>query len=368
MKNIYEILKEYGMEVPADKKADFDKAWKENYRTKSEYDNAVSQRDNYKASLDDVNAKLKEFEGVDVKDLQGQITKLQGDLKAKDDEYAAKEADRVFMDSIKEAVKTAGGRNEKAVIAMLDIDALKESKNQSDDIKKALEDVKKSDGYLFGANEPINNAVGGTNIGGGADPGADDVSAIRAAMGLLKSVGYRLSIRHKREQGIPGYILIEAVPIADYSDEIELSKDCGLNYTMEDKRNGVNHLIVTGKGELKDRNVLHLYVWPNGSFKKAQYYKGLAEITQVYENTSTETDELESQSTKKLQELCSKKIFGMDIAKLGIDVGIGDIVGGRDYLTGMYSSRPVANIIYSVTNRVESKEYELEGESDNGNS
>lgn len=185
---------------------------------------------------------------------------------------------------------------------------------------------------------------------------------------MLKSVGYRLSIRHKREQGIPGYILIEAVPIADYSDEIELSKDCGLNYTMEDKRNGVNHLIVTGKGELKDRNVLHLYVWPNGSFKKAQYYKGLAEITQVYENTSTETDELESQSTKKLQELCSKKIFGMDIAKLGIDVGMGDIVGGRDYLTGMYSSRPVANIIYSVTNRVESKEYELEGESDNGNS
>lgn len=141
-------------------------------------------RYNYKASLDDVNAKLKEFEGVDVKDLQGQITKLQGDLKAKDDEYAAKEADRVFMDSIKEAVKTAGGRNEKAVIAMLDIDALKESKNQSDDIKKALEDVKKSDGYLFGANEPINNAVGGTNISGGADPGADDVSAIRAAMGL----------------------------------------------------------------------------------------------------------------------------------------------------------------------------------------
>lgn len=135
-------------------------------------------------SLDDMNAKLKEFEGVDVKDLQGRITKLQGDLKAKDDEYAAKEADRVFMDSIKEAVKTAGGRNEKAVIAMLDIDALKESKNQSADIKKALEDVKKSDGYLFGANEPINNAVGGTNISGGADPGADDVSAIRAAMGL----------------------------------------------------------------------------------------------------------------------------------------------------------------------------------------
>lgn len=184
VKNIYEIMKEYGLEVPEDKKTDFDKAWKENYRTISDYDKAISQRDNYKASLDDVNTRLKEFEGVDVKDLQGQITKLQGDLKAKDDEYAAKEADRVFMDSVKEAVKTAGGRNEKAVIAMLNIDALKESKNQSDDIKKALEDVKKSDGYLFGANEPINNPVGGTSGGGGADPGADDVAALRAAMGL----------------------------------------------------------------------------------------------------------------------------------------------------------------------------------------
>ena len=90
MKNIHEILKEFGLEVPADKKADFDKAWKENYRTKSEYDNAVTQRDNYKTSLDDVNTRLKEFEGVDVKDLQGQITKLQGDLQAKDAEYAAK--------------------------------------------------------------------------------------------------------------------------------------------------------------------------------------------------------------------------------------------------------------------------------------
>ena len=174
MKNIHEILKEYGFELPADKKVAFDKAWKENYRTKSEYDNAVSQRDNYKSSLD----------GVDVIDLQGQIAKLQGNLKAKDDEYAAKEADRMFMDSIKEAVKTAGGRNEKAVIAMLDIDALKESKNQSDDINKALEDVKKSDGYLFGKNEPINNVVGGTGGNGGADIGGDDVSAIRAAMGL----------------------------------------------------------------------------------------------------------------------------------------------------------------------------------------
>lgn len=180
MKNIYEILKEYGLEVPEDKKSEFDKAWKENYRAKNDYDNVVSQRDNYKRSLDDVNARLKEFEGVDVKDLQGQIEKLKGDLKTKDDEYAAREADRLFNDTLATAIKAAGGRNEKAVISLLDVDSLKKSKDQTEDIKKALEAVKASDAYLFGANEPINNPVGPT----GGPSGGDDLSAIRAAMGL----------------------------------------------------------------------------------------------------------------------------------------------------------------------------------------
>lgn len=182
MKNIYDILNDFGLEVPEDKKADFEKAWKENYRTKADYDKVAGQRDDYKASLDTVNEKLKEFEGVDVADLKEQITKLQGDLKAKDAEYAEKEADRIFNDTLKEAIKTAGGRNEKAVMALLDIDALKSSKNQSADIKKALDAAKESDSYLFGADEPFMNAVGPTGGTGGDNMGG--MAAIRAAMGL----------------------------------------------------------------------------------------------------------------------------------------------------------------------------------------
>ncbi len=162
MKNIYDILKEFGLEVPEDKKADFDKAWKENYRTKAEYEKATSQRDEYKSALDTVNGKLKEFEGVDVADLKSQISTLQGDLKKKEDEYAAKEADRLFRESLTAAIKAAGGRNEKAVMALLDVDTLKASKDQSADIKKALDAAKESDAYLFGEDEPINNPIGPT--------------------------------------------------------------------------------------------------------------------------------------------------------------------------------------------------------------
>ena len=55
--------------------------------------------------------------------------------------------------------------------------------------------------------------------------------------------------------------------------------------------------------------------------------------------------------------------FQIDVAKLGIKVEIGDIVGGRDYLTGMYMSKPVENIIYEITNGEETITYKLEGES-----
>lgn len=179
---------------------------------------------------------------------------------------------------------------------------------------------------------------------------------------MLKSKGYKLQITFRRNAGEPGKVFVEAVPIVDYSPEIELSKDCQLNYNMQDVRDGVNHLVVTGKGELQDRNVLHLYVQKDGSIGKKQYYTGLDEIAEVYENTSTETEELEKTSTEKLQELMNKQTFKMDVASLGLDVKIGDIVGGRDYLTGMYMSKPIENITYSITNGTESKVYKLEGE------
>lgn len=124
------------------------------------------ERDNYKSQLDTATE---------------QLGKLQDDLKAKDDEYAVKEADRVFNDALKDAINAAGGRNTKAVMALLDIDALKQSKDQTADIKKALDTAKESDAYLFGADEPINNPVGPT---GGSEPKDSNEAMMRAVMGL----------------------------------------------------------------------------------------------------------------------------------------------------------------------------------------
>ena len=110
---------------------------------------AEGERDNYKDQLATATESLEKFKDVDPAAMQSEIENLNKQLKDKDEEYAAKEADRIFSDTVKEAIKSAGGRNEKAVMAMLDMEALKASKNQSEDIKKALETVKESDAYCI---------------------------------------------------------------------------------------------------------------------------------------------------------------------------------------------------------------------------
>ncbi len=55
MKNIHEILKELGIEIPADKKTEFDTAVNENYKTVAEVDKLRTARDTYKSALDDIN-------------------------------------------------------------------------------------------------------------------------------------------------------------------------------------------------------------------------------------------------------------------------------------------------------------------------
>ena len=151
---------------------------------KAKVKTVAGERDNYKSQLDTATAEINKFKDMKPEEMQATITKLQQDLKDKDSEYAAKEADRIFQDTLKEAIKAAGGRNEKAVMALLNLDSLKESKDQSADIKKALDAAKESDSYLFGSDEPFFNPVGPTNNNGGNGNDMGSLASIRAAMGL----------------------------------------------------------------------------------------------------------------------------------------------------------------------------------------
>lgn len=185
MKNIFEILSSSGIEVPEDKKTELTKQIAENYKTVAEFDKVKNrlevERDNYKDSLETAQNALKEFDGVDIKELNGKITQLTSDLEKKDSEYQTKIADMEFNSVLDSAISASGARNSKAVKALLEIEALKGSKNQEDDIKKAIEAVKTENDFLFGADEPINNVVIGA--GNSNQPGKK--------MTLMEAMAYK---------------------------------------------------------------------------------------------------------------------------------------------------------------------------------
>lgn len=117
------------------------------------------ERDSLKDQLKTAQDALKEFDGVNVQDMQGMIDKLNNDLKNKDTEYKDKIADMEFSSVLDSALSKSGAKNSKAVKALLDLDNLKTSKNQAEDIEKAINDIKTDNDYLFNSEEPFSNPV-----------------------------------------------------------------------------------------------------------------------------------------------------------------------------------------------------------------
>lgn len=192
MKNIFELMKEYGFEVPEDKKKDFEKAVLENYKTVKDYEaqkekleTAEQKASASETTINGLKEDLKKFEGVDVTGLQQKITDLETDLQTKETEYQQKIAERDFDELLSAQINNAKGMNAKAIRALLDVDTLKASKNQRDDVAAAVKALAEAEDskMLFGiADEPADtgNVIGTVTKNSG---GAED-AAMRAAMGL----------------------------------------------------------------------------------------------------------------------------------------------------------------------------------------
>jgi len=180
-----EFLKELGLEKEViDKIMDENGKDVEAEKTKvgDDLKNAEKDRDSYKGRLETAEKTLKGFEGVDVEKLKEEIGTLQTTLETQAKDHEAEMENIAFNGTIEKALSDAGVKNSKAALALLDIDGLKESKDQTADIKTAIEKVKEENDYLFGSAEPINNPVGSTP----GNPGGGDTmtAAMRAAAGL----------------------------------------------------------------------------------------------------------------------------------------------------------------------------------------
>ena len=187
------------------------------------------------------------------------------------------------------------------------------------------------------------------------------VTLYDAIIKLLDSKGYRPQISYIEPEGLEyGYVTVQAVPVVDYSEDLEYSRESKVEFSIRDYRGGVNHLICAGKGQNEERVILHLYVQEDGSIGETQHYTGLAEHAATYEFSSADPDKLKEDGMKRLKDLQNYKSIDMDVSD--IDLEIGDIVGGYEEITGTRLQKPVTRKIINTKQGKITINYEVKGD------
>ena len=207
MKNIIDICKDFGLEIPADKHAEFNKAVAENYKTVAEHEKKVNRLTDdlaaEKKRADEAVETLKGFEGKDF----DAITRERDEWKTKHDNavaaYQKEQEEREFNSVLEAAITDAKGKNAKAIMALMDLDKLRGSKNQEKDIKAALDAMRNESGYLFddnGGNPQFTTSNGnGGNNGGGGNTTMKDIMKIKDPVERQRMIGQNLNLFGKEK-------------------------------------------------------------------------------------------------------------------------------------------------------------------------
>lgn len=169
---------------------------------------------------------------------------------------------------------------------------------------------------------------------------------------MLAQNSARMKLYYKNK-----YVHIAAVDIQDLSTE-EQYDNGNVEFIMMKNKNAVNHMVGLGKGDLKERQVVHRYVDNSGNVKNYQTFFGKNEVTETYENTSVESlEKLEEETEEKLLERHIESKMEMSISSTDIDIG--DIVGGKEYITGMEIKKQVSRKIVKATQEYIKVTYEV---------
>lgn len=149
-------------------------------------------------------------------------------------------------------------------------------------------------------------------------------------------------------------VRLSAVPAVDYTED-PVDGDVA-TLTVERHEKKVNHLVCLGRGELTEREVVHLYVDQFGRIGSFQYYTGFEEVADVYDNSNAE--DLESEGRKKLTELRDNDKAEIALSENDTFVyDIGDVVGANDMQSGVSVSATVTQKIVRINNGAASTEY-----------
>lgn len=201
-------------------------------------------------------------------------------------------------------------------------------------------------GATFGDMMTVSSSVCGTDITAQwrYDTYASGLHKALAANGLRLAVVYN---------NVIGAVILSAEPVVDYSDEIDLSQDYGVDFTTQDGRlDQYNRCIGLGRGELTERMVASAYrVGDTYYASKPAGWTDAEERSVVLDYPNVETsDELMKATVARLREFAPEGSISIDQVAVSVDVELGDIVGARDRLTGMVAKSAIIRKILTVRN------------------
>lgn len=172
---------------------------------------------------------------------------------------------------------------------------------------------------------------------------------------MLGSNGAKLKIAWENRS-----VVLSAEPIVDYTDS-PIDGDMAV-LSVEQQKQKVNHLVCLGQGNLAEREVIHLYVDQFGRIGDVQYYTGLDEISDIYENTNAESsEELRNGGITRMKTLRNNDKAEISVPETALVYDIGDVVGASEMRSGISVAAAVSQKIVKINNGAISIEYKTGG-------
>ena len=173
---------------------------------------------------------------------------------------------------------------------------------------------------------------------------------LNAMESLLEPKGYRLDISVINEE--EAFFVELSAKLNEVDDEI--SQDYDLNFSIDKKILKYNYMIALGGGQLEKRTVLYLHQKGDGTVEQVSEIPNGDDI-RVYkydysssDSTGNDTELIDS-ATKKFNEINESDSQTMTISDGSqIELELGSVVSGRDYVTGITIQEPVTKKILKV--------------------
>ena len=167
---------------------------------------------------------------------------------------------------------------------------------------------------------------------------------LAAIHSMLQQYGARLEIIFDGTQ-----VVLSAVSSVDYTDtELSQEYEAPLESSVA-YGEAYNHVIALGRGELTEREVVELWRLDDGTITTTTQPAGANDKQFVLDYPNAESlEELTSSATDKLIESSPVESIGINLDEIKIDFKLGDVVGGRDKVTGLTISKPITQKILKI--------------------